>query len=69
MSSPEEYRALANHFLAMAVDVGDGWVANLLRLTAGDYIELADQLGKAGPLGQQQQQIQPEEPRTDSGGS
>ena len=67
MPSPEEYRARAKYFLEMA-STADTWVANFLRLTAADYLELAHAAEKPKPVVLQQQQPQPNEPGGRVGG-
>ena len=56
MTSPEEYRRRARHFLQMAQNCQDSRIAARLRVIAADYFDCA------GPDGnkafQQQQQVQ-----------
>jgi hypothetical protein len=53
-----DYRELAIRYLAMADEGSDAEISRLLRLLAADYFDLAQR-----PKGQQQQQIQPKDPK------
>jgi hypothetical protein len=61
MPSSKDYKANAHNCLDIAEQqTTDPATANLLRMLAADYFALAE-----GAASQQQQQIQPEEPKTD----
>jgi hypothetical protein len=61
MGTQHHYLKLAEDCMLMAEDCRDPEIAASLRALAADYLDLAyDQ--RRFPVGQQQQQIQPEEP-------
>ena len=56
--SEQDYRRRAHHYLQIAKNCPDPDIADGFRVIAADYFDLADQLGRTGPVMQQQQQIQ-----------
>jgi hypothetical protein len=62
--TPDEYRRKARLYLSMAATATDPVAASSLRTLAADFLELAQD---ATPVAQQQQQIQPKEPKGDGG--
>jgi hypothetical protein len=64
MPSSEEFRAKAQGCLEAASTTTDIVTRTLLRMLADDYLALA-QSDKPEPVVLQQQQIQPNEPKTD----
>ena len=56
----DDYQAAAKRYLALAADSGDPEIARLLRILADDCLAEANK-----KVGQQQQQIQPTESRSD----
>jgi hypothetical protein len=59
MSSPEDHRARAQRYLAMAQTTPDQHIANGLRLLAAAYLEMA---GKPATQQQQSESKEPEDP-------
>jgi hypothetical protein len=60
MSAQGHYKRLAEHCMRMAAHCSDPEIAKALRILAADYLSSANE----PPVGQQQSQIQPKEPRT-----
>ena len=58
MTSPEEYRRRAQHFLKLAQTCKDSQIAALLRIIATDYFECAGQVGDTAA--QRQRPIPPD---------